>query len=782
MNEREQDDKGADRPAGVNPGYAAFQLAKALRTSEGHDDPETRSRARDRIAKWAGVLENIICGGANYGSRTPLAQVPAWATLEVVTGGFATGRLLAGGPLQAHEHELIARSRAVVGGEERLSINAHYLTDAGIEELGNLLKTGRYDVAVPEEGALLVVAWLVEHGHADEARTLVEALSPFLASLRFFPIPLKEPRDFGPRVHLQDVRATLASLSAIRPNRRILAQKEAAEIWSPFHDRVVALFLETTADGWPCRRYPDGWQTRALALTAEFVEKRAAHGLCSKPERSKGHSSQLRKLLERAARSPELLTGRDVGRIRAIVECFLRKRGAPGSDPHLDARRRQKAAVRAPAHADVAAVVASRLRHYVPDGGLDDVESPTSPIGATESTATRLPPGTDVPVSIRRKVERSLNESIGVLVGRGIVTSGETLAQVLPQMTAGIRAAGIAEPNLRRLYAAIYRAFRRRRSLLLLNLEKQVQIEELPWVAAIDQYRSASLSVRELSRQTLEELVVVALVSFPHAILPNKLLAELRALAKGAERDIPIVDELAADIFMGRFSGKFVESARRAAELLEGTLYARYYGIDFDAIRALPTAQEPAPRPWFWQSSTGSQTDPFAEHCAARAGVPLGTWDPATNGMIVEQQQIVTTQNLASLIVGLDLREALQDRLGDMARNCFRWICDRHQMKVDRWHAKLIRLKNTAYAWRQMVFYLAVATPDVVADFLAWADDHLEGRRDPFRSRFRPALLELRLAAQGRRLDEPDSVAPAPRPLLGWSKVRHWLLSEEPAH
>ena len=185
-------------------------------------------------------------------------------------------------------------------------------------------------------------------------------------------------------------------------------------------------------------------------------------------------------------------------------------------------------------------------------------------------------------------MERCLNETVAVLVDRGLITSGETLARVLPQMTSGLRAAGISDPSLRQLYAAIYRAFRRRRSLLLLNLEKQVQIEELPWVAAIDRFRDKDLSSRQLAAQALEEVTLLTITSFPHAILPNKLLQELRALAKGAGLDIPLVDEVAADIFMGKFSGKFVESAKRAADLIEGSLYATYYGIDCAEVRRLP--------------------------------------------------------------------------------------------------------------------------------------------------------------------------------------------------
>jgi hypothetical protein len=181
MADHERDRDSHVKAPGVNPGYAALQIAKALTTSEDHDDPATRERARERVARWETVLRNILTGSMQYGSRTPVGGIPAWATLEVVTGGFATGALVAGGPLEEHERHLLAGLPAVPAGEERLALNAHFLTDEGFAWLVDRLRTGCYDLAVPEEGALFVVAWLVEHGYAEEARGLVETLSPFFS-------------------------------------------------------------------------------------------------------------------------------------------------------------------------------------------------------------------------------------------------------------------------------------------------------------------------------------------------------------------------------------------------------------------------------------------------------------------------------------------------------------------------------------------------------------------------------------------------------------------------
>jgi hypothetical protein len=764
-------DSDSNVPAGANPAYAAFQVAKALTTSVSHRDAATRERSREKIATWTAVLENIFNGSLAYGSRTPVDGAPSWATLEVVTGGFATGALLAGGPLHAHEKALLEVLPAVPPGDERRALNAYYLTDEGLAALQEMLRTGCYDVTLPEEGALLAVAWLAQNGHLEEARALIDALAPYFSKLRFYPVPLQQPRYSGSRVHVQTVGGALENVRRIAPNSHVLAQKAAAEVWAPHYDKMVALFLETVEDGWPCQRYPSDWRVRAAGVLGEYATLEKMHGRPGKLARTSGHAAQLRGFLERCARSPEGLTGREVGRIRLILNSYVEKRGTPGSQKCAETRHAQAMDVAAPTFYEIARVVAARLEVFRKDDGLDDVSMLTESITAQEAKLSGVAAGVAVPASIRHKVERCLNDTVAALIERGLITSGDMLAAVLPQMTSGLRATSITDPALRQLYAAIYRAFRRRRSLLLLNLEKQVQIGELPWLAAIDRFRRDSLPDRELARLALEELTTVALTSFPHAIFPNKLLQEMRMLVQSAGLDIPLVDELAADIFMGEFSDKFVEAARRAAQLLGDSLYARYYDIAYDEIANIPKADERPARKRLWGKPVQTSNS-FAEICASRAGVKLGMWVPATNGMVIEQQQILTTQNLAALVGGLGLHHALRDRLDEMARHCFMWICRRQQMNIHDWHGRLIMVKNTAYGWRQMIFFLALLPPQEVDDFLRWAKQHLEEQSEWFQRRFSRVLRGLALAVK----DEQG--APDAQRFLGWTDGRHWLLAE----
>lgn len=113
--------------------------------------------------------------------------MPAWATLKVATGGFATGRLLAGGELTGYERSLAASLADVRADQERLDLNLWHLSDAGIDHLQQLLGNGHYRIDLPEEAALLMVAWLLGHDRAEEARSLIETIAPFFDRLRFFP-------------------------------------------------------------------------------------------------------------------------------------------------------------------------------------------------------------------------------------------------------------------------------------------------------------------------------------------------------------------------------------------------------------------------------------------------------------------------------------------------------------------------------------------------------------------------------------------------------------------
>ncbi|MEP7218086.1 MAG: hypothetical protein ABI876_04175, partial [Bacteroidota bacterium] len=426
---------------------------------------------------------------------------------------------------------------------------------------------------------------------------------------------------------------------------------------------------------------------------------------------------------------------------------------------------------------EMAKIVIGRMEGYARDAGLDDIEPLIAPVFATESEQFGCPAGTEIPYGIRRMVMRSRRATPAELIWHQVITSGEVLARVLPQITSGIRAASVTDPTLRPLSAAIYRAFSRRRSLLLLNLEKQIRIVELPWVAAIERLKTSTVSDREVAWRALVEVALLTIRSFPQTIVPNKLLQELDALARTAGHNLPLVKEVATDIFAGEFTAVFLASAKRAAALLDGTLYARYYGIDYRSVMKMSDTAVVA-RNWFGKMKVSSGRSPFMELCEARAGIGYRPGKPVINGMIIEQQQILTTQNLAALFAELGFVEELRDDLEKLAITCLGYACRQLSM-TDKlgWHDRLIRIKNAAYAWRQMIFYLSLLPTSQVGVFLNNANILLVNQGKEFQVRFQPAMNGLKAAMAGRSPE--DNRGNESRRLLGWSNTRHWWLGEE---
>jgi hypothetical protein len=128
----------------ASPAYPFGRLQRALDTAVHSTDPLVRGRAREKVAWWEQVIAGIASGQLTVGSRTPVADTPAWVTLEVAHGGFVTGRYLAEAPLRDDERE---RARSLPpgapGSTDRERLNLWYLGDEGQATLLHALRTER---------------------------------------------------------------------------------------------------------------------------------------------------------------------------------------------------------------------------------------------------------------------------------------------------------------------------------------------------------------------------------------------------------------------------------------------------------------------------------------------------------------------------------------------------------------------------------------------------------------------------------------------------------------
>ncbi|MCA2217155.1 hypothetical protein [Jidongwangia harbinensis] len=745
-----------DRPS-AGTDYVLGELARAFATAAAHEDAATRRRADERGRRWAAVLRGMLSGTLRIGSRTPVADLPVWVTPEVVRGGFATGGAAAGGAVQPDEGAL-ARRLGVPA--ERRALFAHHLTERGLAELTALLDSGAYRVALPEHAALPVVAWLLRAGDRDGALAVLEEIGPYADRLRFSPFADGTP-DGDPEVVWRETAADARETLARRPpNPRVEAQREALTVWNPFADELLALWCETVVDGVVTDEVDDDWLRRASALLHRYERLAAAHTRCGKHRRPKENLAILRAAVQ------EVVTGRALGpRTRGLlqhaVDAMLRRRGLPGSAEHAAVRAGQAAAIARPTHHQLARILVRRLAALPPRQGIADLPAVLAPTLAGEDDG--VPAGTAFPDPLTAPVRRALAGTVGDLVAARIVASAEVLATLVPQIAAATAAAPYRDDTLRRLMAATYRAFRNRRSLLLRDLERQVQLDELPWVRAVRVYRAADDDTRGEAHATLRRLGELAIDGFPATLLPNPLVRELATLSREAGANLPWVSELAADIFEGTFSATFVGAAEIAADLLRGTLYSRYYDIDYDLVRAAGSTVERGPH--------AAATSPaFDALCRDRAGA-RGGYSVAANGTVIEQAQIITTHNLATLVARVAVRPSSDwSTTADRAFAVAGTLAGRLRGNP----RPLGTIKDIAYAWRHLVFYLSLCEPaDVTTRLAHWSRD-LDNRPGHVRAALAPALAGLAHVAAGNTV-APDGTAGTGRRLLGWTTDRHWM-------
>ncbi|WP_125776458.1 hypothetical protein [Antribacter gilvus] len=724
--------------------YVERQLLAAAQTAATHTDPATRERADRRAQAWVSHVVGVLSGAIRTGVRTPVGGLPAWVTLDVLHGGFASGAPAAGGRLADDERDL---ARDLGLPRTREALNAWHLTDDGRACLDAMLDDGRYTLAHPENAVLLVVAWLVRAGDHDEALALLSQVGAFMDRLRFYPAATSHDEAPADLVFRRSEAATRSALVSRTANARVEAQREALTVWAPFADELLALW-------WPAVDRADGPALPdATALTRAASRYRALaaqHTRCTSHTSRKTNLGVLVEATTRAA-TDRVLAPADLARAAHAARSMVRKRGLPTSDELARERAAHRVAVAAPSHAAVAHVVATRLDADATRRGLGDPAAVVGPVGVPEANAA-VPAGTPVPDSVVRAVGLARQATVEELHRSGAVPSAEVLAELAPQLVGAQHAATYPDPALGALMARTYRAFRERRSLLLTDLSAQVRMTELPWVAAVDGHRRVDDGARDSAADALRRVGGLYLEWFPGTPLPNPLLVELEALVTQAGLDVPLVPELAADIFQDAFSARFVRASRHVADHA-GPAYLAYYGLADDLRRLAPR---------------GDDRTAFATLCRRRAraaGSGPSRWSVSRNGMVIEQSQLLTSHNLASLAalgVVVDPEAAVRGAFADVVR----LARDATRAGESRRYLAMSRARAAGLAWRHVVWFAALLSPEAGRRLL----------RDLAATGREPAGLPGALA---RAVDDLcaayDGTTPV-RPLLGWSNGPHPLL------
>lgn len=687
-----------------------------------------------KVSRWKSVLSGILSGELTIGSRAPVSGMPTWATPEVVRGGFATGAYAAGGALLDHEIALASKlglqtkSVSIV----RETINTWYLTDAGIDELKQLIHERRFRVDQPEEAALLTVALLVDSQH-ESATKIVSTISPFFDRLRFYPRPVQHSLTDG--VHVHSIEQVRSVLSQVKPSNNIKVQTATLETWIPLYDRLIDLLEFTDASNW--KENANQWLEDYQLADKKYMSRRWAA-----PD---SPFTRCRIVLGRLIRL-QTVSAKERNYVSLVIERHQAKYGTREV-------RQQKRARQAQQNVqvwfnEIAGIILERTLSLPGEDGIscaDDVLKNVSP----QEARPKAPEHAHIPTNVQKKVKKAQKGTIAELIQDGQITSPEVLAEVLPQITAQVHASGFDDENSALVFREAYKAFHRRRSLLLLNLEAQVKVTELPWVSALLNTRSDAPQDIQLSRTALSELVYRTLTHFPYIQFPNPLVEQMQGLGQRAEIAAPFVPELAADIFMGRFSPRFEQAAMATVQYFEGKLYSRYYDLPYDI-----------------------QKGTFDQLCHDRVdGLSRQGWSVAQNGMILEQAMILTSHNMAAVFSELDLSELDKVR---SAQSCFEWVCQRLSLVPASHHAELISLKNSAYAWRQMIALLSELEDAALAASVDQMNLMLGRQATGLQARLRPVMEALQAAAL-----DPNFRASRSQQFLGWTLARHPLAREQ---
>lgn len=737
----------------INRGYMYTQLDRALSALNIGESSDSR------VQKWLGVIMGTASGTISVGSRTPVADAPAWVTLEVVTGGFATGRFMAQTELDEADLEILTHAPDASVARQR--VNLWFLSDEGQRTLVEASESGAYRIDVPEHGALMAVALLNRDGHVKAALKLIRTIGPWMDRLKFSPILTNAPMLSGALVHVtdaQEIRYGLMQKSKERSGMgRVQAMNTTIRIWLPLYDRVAELWT-LHVEG-----QTQGWEELAAQWLADNALARKKHKM---PSRFASKHAPYTVLSEAVSKRLKMSKG---GVFRADVNAlavsalsrYVAKYGEPTGARVRALREIQNQVAALPVRSAIAQMVAARLANVPARQGLASLTPYIMP--AQRGEHPEVFEGTPVPDGLQQKLRRALDAPLEDHLASGVIGSGEVLADVLPQLTASIAAAHYKDEAARRLYTHVYAAFKSRRSLLLLDLQSQVGITELPWVSSLNVWKVKSISATAQAQGALREVVMAYMDTFAHTLMPNPFVSELQSLSHVAGVEVPLMEELAADIFMGRFTPKWTVAARQASVMLQGTLYARYYDlpeeVEYDHVN-------------------------FAKMCQARASANQhGQGSPvARNGTVIEQSQILTTHNLAQLTLALGLKDTLSAMAPKIVDAVFEWVLCELATQRDGYINRLRATKNIAYGWRQLVFVMSLLDRSAQFEAFFRMRTAFDARvfKDPCVQVLEPALHGLNAVLHGESFPENGRMffgGSICKRMLGWSVGTHWMLA-----
>ena len=624
-------------------------------------------------------------------------------------------KFLTGGKLQDHEINLAKQLGFSIDELTRERINLFYTSPEGLKALLEILKTNCFEVSVPEEGALLCFAYLLDHGNVVQANNILKEIKPYFRTLRFYPVLRETPNLPRDTVYLFSARQITESLKKFRSSANVLRQIETIQIWIPLYEKFISIFLDSCTEQVPeikknefgkllvregrfvfkkqtkTFKFDTKFKDNITQLIAELEQKLTIHFFSKRPKKKNSGLFQISQLARSLVNNGFKLNDLQIHQLNLILARFVSKHGIPGSAAYQRKRERQKYQVKLPPYENFATELTRSLESFTPNQGITSLSSVLS----THSKH-------DIPKFFQKKIRKCLAVPIEAIFSKQLIKSIESLTLLTPQLIANTEGAKFADTQLEALILSLYRSNLNHQSN---RYPKHINFAKIPWINALGETTKKNKDAsKKAAKEQLKSLVALSIINFPYAPFPNALVRDLRKLFVLADIKAQLIDEVG---LFCNLSSHHLVAASYAGKLLKGTFYEQYFGISYQRILNLgiPTRRNK-------QAKLRVFTDICRSHIE-RDGIKPLQFSESYERLLIEQQQILSTQNLALFYLELELDNLLRPHLLRLAKNClYQTLKKTHQL-----YGESINVKLADPGWRHMIFFLALMEPSKQLNF-----------------------------------------------------------------
>ena len=495
------------------------------------------------------ALIGVLTGKFEVGSRKPDMDYPEWTSKKVAPGGFYAGIKY---ELKSDENNV----RILNDPKEMLRYS-------------DLIEYIDHNLEGPEPTMIPTIGFLRKNGKIEEANKLEELIRPYVNNIRFYPIEeelMKEKKK-------PNVFASLETISNFKEWCRnsyiykLEAEESLINIYkknNDFKNKLIKLFRETTIivndEEWPMQCVSEEW----LEKGRELYNSNKWY-LYDSFKRKRGSLYNLWSILQNIIQQQRIetefpitrITGKEVRWIKIYLEA--NKNLKYYNIEHLQSKQQE----------------AQNLLKYLTSINEQHLEKMHY-----EEIKEKYK---DVEHVVFEKLNKCVLYSLEELKELGYVPSSETFVELAQPMEAFLQTIDFdfkeditVEEHLKYL---LYKSFKNMRSLLLLNLENQLKINEIPQYNVLCKvYKRDSKSSNSLILSKL--LLSYYTEWFPGDIMPNRVVKMFYNLLKSEDKNLGLCEEIACDIFQRRFGEKYDTSLNIAKNNMINTLYSEYFELD----------------------------------------------------------------------------------------------------------------------------------------------------------------------------------------------------------